>query len=134
MLGSEPLDTFARRVGIALTHGNHMHGCVSQHLVGWPAVLKPDLERVWFEPGKQPLADFGDQIPDGGLLGDGEFVNRGDMPSRGDDRVAIHNGRRVWNGNRDIVLDPDRSALGGAKRAGVQTGRIASCTLVNELT
>lgn len=49
MLGCEPLDAFARRVGIALTHRNHMHGRMCHQLVGWTAVLKPDPKRVRFE-------------------------------------------------------------------------------------
>jgi len=68
MFGCDPLDALSRRVGIALTHGNHMHGCMCHHLVRWLAVLKPNRERVRLEPGKQPLADFGDQIPDGGAV------------------------------------------------------------------
>ena len=63
MFGGEPLDALARRVGVARTSRNHVHGRMCHHLAGWTAILKPYRERLRLE-----LADLGDQFPDGGLL------------------------------------------------------------------
>ena len=101
-----------------------MYGGVRRGVPIVQRVVEPDAEGVRRQPGKQPRADFGDQFPEGLLLGCGKLVDGGDVLARHDECVTVCDGGGVGDRERVLRLDPDAGGFDGAEGAEGQEGSI----------
>jgi hypothetical protein len=124
MVVRDPFDAIGQFDRISAPSWNQVDGGVRGTGSVVQGVVEADVEGVWRQPREQARADFGDEIPEGLLLGYGKLVDGGDVPARHYHHVTVHNRGRVGKRDGVLALDPGACGFDGAEGAEGQKGSI----------
>ena len=87
-------------------------------------VIETDVESVRIARCQKPSPHLTDKFPDGILFRRGEFINRSDVLSRHDERVAFSDRECVRESDGVFGLDPQTVSSDCAEGARIQSIRI----------